>query len=274
MAKSKVGTYLDGKELAEKLKLDLRKKIVASNKEFGLAAILIGDDPASHLYVKLKEKACQDLGINFHRYLFDPKLTSEKEVLEAIAFLNKDEDTTGILVQLPLPEGFDANKIVGTITKEKDVDGFITDNSKIQSPVSVAVTELLNAAGDFAKNKSKLNALIIAKDGVLANDLKKQLQQLNLKTVTHETNIPKNSTDYDVIVIALGKPQALNKTMIKKDAIIIDIGINKLKDKTVGDVAEDAIKQASFISPVPGGVGPLTVAGLMKNLCILAEVEK
>ncbi len=266
----KIAQILDGRVLAEKIKSDLHKKIARLKKRPGLAAILVGHDPASELYIRLKEKACQEVGINFHKYLYhrqgEPHI-AEKELLKMINFLNKNDSIDGILVQLPLPPGFKTQKIIEAIAKEKDVDGFNYPKVKITPPVISAIIELLKSAPkpDYAHK----NALIIIKNNRFARGLEIQLKNLGFKNISREKKIPDNANDYEVIIIALGAPHALKKSMIKKGAIIIDVGINKLGDKIVGDVEPKAAEAAGFISPVPGGVGPLTVACLLRNTYLL-----
>ncbi|MBI5765979.1 bifunctional methylenetetrahydrofolate dehydrogenase/methenyltetrahydrofolate cyclohydrolase [Candidatus Falkowbacteria bacterium] len=270
----KSAQILDGRTLAEKIKSDLHKKIARLKRRPGLAAILVGHDPASELYIRLKEKACQEAGINFYKYLCNqpgyPHI-AEKELLKMINFLNQDERMDGILVQLPLPPGFKTQKIIEAIAKEKDVDGFNYPKVKIAPPVISAIIELLKSAPkpDYAHK----NALIIIKNNRFAHGLEIQLKNLGLKNISREKKIPDNSNDYEVIIIALGAPRALKKSMIKKGAIIIDVGINKLGDKIVGDVEPKAAEAADYISPVPGGVGPLTVACLLRNTYILSKTH-
>lgn len=266
----KSAQILDGKALAEKIKSDLPKKIAHLKRRPGLAAILVGHDPASELYIRLKEKACQEAGIDFHKYLCNqpgyPRI-AEKELLKMINFLNKDDSIDGILVQLPLPPGFKTEKIIEAIAKEKDVDGFNYPKIKIVPPTISAIIELLKSAPkpDYAHK----NALIIIKNNRFARGLEIQLKNLGLKNISREKKIPAHSNNYEVIIIALGQAHALKKSMIKKGAIIIDVGINRSGDKIVGDVEPKAAEAAGYFSPVPGGVGPLTVACLLRNTYFL-----
>lgn len=254
---------LNGQELADKIKSDLAKEIFELEKKPGLAAILVGDNEASALYVKLKEKSCHQVGINFHKY-FCPDNISEKELSELIEFLNNDQDVDGILLQLPLPEGYETQKILDLISQDKDVDGFFSNGEKNKTvpPTISAIIELLKSTEEDLKNKK---TLVIAKCDIYTGKMDKYLSALGITDVVTSETIPKNSSDYDIIIIALGQAKSLKKEMVKDGAIIIDVGINKIDGQVVGDVDESVMEVAAFVSPVPGGVGPLTVACLLRN---------
>jgi methylenetetrahydrofolate dehydrogenase (NADP+)/methenyltetrahydrofolate cyclohydrolase len=261
---------LDGKKLADEMLLSVRKKIVESKHAPGLATILVGDDPASQLYVQLKEKAAEKVGINFSKYLCNSQCYSdidERELMELIEFLNRDPMINAILLQLPLPKGFNADKIVKLISPPKDADGF--NGGKVIPPTVAAVFELLRATGENLSNKK---TLIIGKSDIFTKNIKKYLtQELTIKKSKIESSVPSDSNSYNIIIIALGQAGALKKKDVKPGAIIIDVGINKIKEKTVGDADPKVAEVAGWISPVPGGVGPLTVACLMRNVWELAK---
>jgi len=270
MSKTKA-VMLDGKSLAEKIKFELKKEIADSGLNLGLAAILVGDNEASRLYVDLKEKACKEVGITFNKYLCNNECyddIDETELLEMIDFLNRDKQINGVLVQLPLPEGFDADKVIKKIDPAKDVDGFI--NNKVTPPTITAIIELLKATGENLSDKS---TLMIGNSDIFINNLESHLAKLGIKEIKKEKAIPINCADYDIIIIALGQAHVLKKENIKDDAIIIDVGINKLDGKTVGDVDPEVADKAGFLSPVPGGVGPLTVACLLHNVLELTKIS-
>ncbi len=266
----KSAVLLDGKALAEKIKSELKKDIAESGITPGLAAILVGDNEASRLYLLLKEKAAQKVGIVFNKYLCNSECYSEideYELTEMLRFLNKDDQVNGIILQLPLPEGFDQNKMIKLIDPAKDVDGF--NGGKIIPPTIAAVIELLKSTNENLAGKK---TLIIGKSDVFTEGIKNYLQQeLALTDIAISNTIPDNSTDFDIIIIALGQAQALKKEQVKVSAIVIDIGINKVGDKTIGDVDPAVAEVASYLSPVPGGVGPLTVACLLRNTFELAK---
>lgn len=254
---------LDGRELANKIKSDLAKSIFELEAKPGLAAILVGDNEASTTYVKLKEKACHEVGIVFHNYLC-PDNIGEDKLIELINFLNKDSEVDGILLQLPLPKIYKSQKIIDTIFATKDVDGFFSAGKKNQvtPPTIAAICELLTATGEQLKDKK---TLVIAKSDVYTDKMDKYLPSIGLKNITTDSKIPKNAADYDIIIIALGQAGVLKNNMVKTGAIVIDVGINKIKGQIIGDVDEGVRDVASFVSPVPGGVGPLTVACLLRN---------
>jgi len=254
---------LNGQELADKIKSDLAKQIFDLDKKPSLAAILVGDNEASKTYVKLKEKACQEVGINFHNYL-GPDNLDEKELIELIDFLNKDNDVDGILLQLPLPDGYETQKIIDLIAKDKDVDGFFSNGEKdrVVPPTISAIMELLKVTGEDLKAKK---TLVIAKCDIYTSKMDKYLSALGIADVVTSNKIPENSANYDIIIMALGQAKSLKKEMVKSGAIVIDVGINKLDGQVVGDVDDSVMDVAGFVSPVPGGVGPLTVASLLKN---------
>ncbi|MFA5029129.1 MAG: bifunctional 5,10-methylenetetrahydrofolate dehydrogenase/5,10-methenyltetrahydrofolate cyclohydrolase [Patescibacteria group bacterium] len=274
MATKKSAVILDGKALADKIKLDLRKKIIAANQTPGLAAVLVGDDPASKIYIQLKEKACLEVGLSFHKYLCNqdcyPNI-SEAELISLIKFLNQDPETNGIIIQLPLPKKFGAEKIIKAISPLKDVDGFHPQNknSQIIPPTVAAVSELLSNTNEKLSDKS---TLIIGKSNVFLQGLKKNLKKnLKIKKIKTSTTLPTDSQNFDIIIIALGQALALKKSMVKPGAIVIDVGINRKNGQIVGDVDPKVIEVAGWVSPVPGGVGPLTVACLLKNTFLLSR---
>lgn len=254
---------LNGQELADTIKSDLAKKIFLLEKKPGLAAILVGDNEASATYIKLKEKVCHEVGINFHKYLC-PEIIDGEKLAELIQFLNKDDDVDGILLQLPLPDGYETQKTIDLISSEKDVDGFFSngEKDKVVPPTISAIIELLQSTEEDLKGKK---TLVIAKCDIYTGKMEKYLSNLGITNIETDSKIPANSADYDIIIIALGQAQSLKKEMVKNGAIVIDVGINKIDGQVVGDVDDGVNEIASFISPVPGGVGPLTVACLLRN---------
>ncbi|MEK7167584.1 MAG: bifunctional 5,10-methylenetetrahydrofolate dehydrogenase/5,10-methenyltetrahydrofolate cyclohydrolase, partial [Patescibacteria group bacterium] len=257
---------------AEEIKKDLKEKIAKMKTPPSLAAVLAGDDPSSELYVKLKEASSRKIGMEFHKYLCNEKCypdISQKKLLEVIDFLNKDKTVNGIIVQLPLPEKYDPEKVINKIDPKKDVDGFHPKNNLVVPPTISAILELLKQTKQDLKGKS---ALIIAKGDVFTKGIEKRLNELWIKT-KNSREIPADSKDYDIIIIALGKAKSLKKSMVKKDSIIIDVGINRTKNGIVGDADPKVAEVCGFLSPVPGGVGPLTVACLLKNTVLLAQEQ-
>src|SRR3989339_1355448 len=258
MANKKTATILDGKKLATKIKLDLLRQIKKQPTTPGLAAILVGNDPASSMYLNLKEQACQEVGLNFHKYLCNQQCypdISEAKLIKLIDFLNQDEETNGIIVQLPLPKKFKTQKIIDAISPAKDVDGFHPQNNQIIPPTIVAVIELLKSTKEKLADKK---TLIIGQSNVFVSGLEKFLKsKLKITDIINRTTIPNDSNKYDIVIIALGQAGILKKSMVKDGAIVIDIGINREGNKTVGDASPEVAEVAGYLSPVPGGVGPL-----------------
>ncbi len=273
---------LEGKTLAERIIDQIKQEIKTAGLTPGLAVILVGEDPASKLYVRNKEKACNKVGIYFHKYIF-PADCPEKHVFETIKFLNQDEDVQGIIVQLPLPPQFNSEKVVNAILPSKDIDGFHQDNLKklfsgqpaIISPTVQAVLTLLESTRkDFKRRKT----IILANSEIFSRPLKYLLDQKGLKTevvFSKEKDWPNQLGSADLLVIALGQPRIIKSQMLKRGATVIDVGTTYLQGKLVGDVDLEEVKdQVDLITPVPGGVGPLTVAYLLKNLINLALNKK
>ncbi len=271
---------IDGRAIAKKIREDLKQKIAAAGIKPGLAAILIGDDPASKLYVSLKEKACAEVGIHFEKHLF-PATVSEQTIIKTIEQLNNKMSIHGILVQLPLPEGFETDKIIAAIEPKKDVDGF-GPHSKAEPVLGQAVWRLITEALEHLNTEAlkHLNALVIGKSDVFLQTVSNYLHAKHLDTQTLDVKNLHNSKSLihnsDIIVVATGHPNTLTGNDFKDGAIVIDIGTNRLPDgHVVGDVDFESTKnKKGWITPVPGGVGPVTVATLLENTFELATKSK
>ena len=272
---------IDGKALAEKILLELKPKIANLKRPPGLAAILIGDDPASLLYIKNKKIACEKIGLNFHAYFCGNKISpniTEGQIIETISRLNNNPAIDGIIVQLPIPKKFDTEKITSQIKLEKDVDGFnrqkslknLGTDTLISPPLIDAVNLVLTETKKDFQNKT---AVILCKNPIFSEPMKKSLAEigLNVKIVKPEKNFSASTKKADVLIVILGKKYFVKKNMVKPEAIVIDIGTNLSgENKWAGDVDSKVAQIASFITPVPGGIGPLTVAMLIKNVYQLA----
>ncbi|MCX6743032.1 MAG: bifunctional 5,10-methylenetetrahydrofolate dehydrogenase/5,10-methenyltetrahydrofolate cyclohydrolase [Candidatus Parcubacteria bacterium] len=255
---------IDGKKIADEILLNIRKQVAKLKTIPGLAAILVGNDPASELYLKLKKNACEKVGIDFFSYFLD-KNCSEEKILETINFLNNDPDINGIIIQLPLPDKFNQDKLIKAIKPDKDIDGF-HPQTKIISPNVLGIMELLKQTKVDLKNKQ---VIILSNSEIFSQPFKKLLPKSKVEYLNPKSairNLQSELKQADVLVVAIGKPNFIKPNMIKKDAIIIDVGINKINGKTIGDVDPEVDKVAAFRSPVPGGVGPMTVAMLLQNL--------
>jgi len=274
MTDSKV-KIIDGKALSEKILLKLKDQISKLKHPPGLAVVLIGDDPASHLYVKTKKKAAQKVGINFNDYLcggkFYPDIT-ESEIIKMIDFLNKDSIINGIIVQLQIPDKFNTKKIIEHVDPKKDVDGFHPKNKSIVSPLIQAIDFALKSTG---KNLEGKTGIIIAKNPIFSEPLKNSLKSLGLKieiVKPDSKNLKSKTTKADILISVVGKKHFVKKDMVKDGAILIDVGTNLIGErKWAGDIDPKAAQKASFITPVPGGIGPLTVAFLLKNTFEIAK---
>ena len=268
---------IDGKKEAANLReeikseiLEIKKKI---NKNPSLTVILIGDFIPSQIYVRNKEKISTEVGITSNVIKY-PKEVSEKEVLDKINELNNDKNISGILVQLPLPEQISKEKIINAIDPKKDVDGFNPINvgnlaSGYKSIVPCTPLGCLLLIKKVEKNLSGKHAVIIGRSNLNGKPMAQLLLKENCTvTVVHSktNNLQEECLKADILVAAVGVPNLVKKDWVKSSAIIIDIGINKVGDKIVGDVNFEEIKDnIKAITPVPGGVGPMTIACLLKN---------
>ncbi len=274
---------IDGRALAEKIKDEIVKEIAGNRKGLdlvncprpNLAIILVGDREDSELYVSLKEKEAKKVGIDTHLYRCEENI-SERELLDTIGFLNNDDSIDGILVQLPLPENFDTDKIIRAIALKKDVDGFHPDNLNkiinscnhdgITPPVFGVVLEMLKSVNYDLKGEQ---VCVLANSDIFGKSLAKILECRGAKVEvvkSDDVNLEKKTKEADLLITALGRAQFVKREMLKDGAIIIDIGIAKEDGKVYGDVDfDDASEVASFITPVPGGVGPMTIAMAFKN---------
>ena len=252
---------IDGKKIAESVKDEIAKEIFDyKTTRPNLAIILVGDREDSKLYVSLKEKESIKVGIDAHVYRL-AETASEEEVLEVIDFLNKDKVIDGILVQLPLPKNLDTNKIIKALDPTKDVDGFHPKHpSYILSPVLSAVkASLENTEKNFKEN----SACLLYNSDIFGKGLRELLESFGVSKFLEQ----KDLKEADIIITALGKPETIKGEDIKKGAVIVDISTVNVDGKIKGDVDFESVKdKASFITPVPGGIGPMTIALLLKNV--------
>lgn len=271
---------LDGKKIAAEIRAEIKNEISKLGITPGLAVILVGADPASHLYVGLKEKTAAEAGIHFEKYLFFATEPEEK-IIAKIEELNTRPDVHGILVQLPLPYGYDESKIVSAINPKKDADGFHPENiakllsgePEIVPPVIGGILKLIESTGAEINNKK---ITILANSEIFTEPLEKLLDGNQLVTAVMPENPAAYTCDADIIITALGRPKIITADVIKSGAILIDVGTTRLEDgTTVGDVNfASAIQKAGWITPVPGGVGPMTVAMLLKTVLYLAKQKR
>ena len=268
---------IDGKKIAETLRQKLKKEIIEIKSIFksapGLTVILIGEDPASKIYVRNKEKFSKEIGINSEVIKY-PENIEEKEVLSKIIELNKNKKVSGILVQLPLPKHINKQKVIETILPEKDVDGFHPINvgnlsSGYDSKIPCTPLGCLILLKEVEKNLSGKHAVVIGRSNLNGKPMAQLLLKENCTvTITHSKtkDLKSQCNKADIIIAAVGKPKLVKGDWVKKNAIVIDVGINKTTDGIVGDVDFNEVsKVAKAITPVPGGVGPMTIACLLRN---------
>ncbi|WP_406676330.1 bifunctional methylenetetrahydrofolate dehydrogenase/methenyltetrahydrofolate cyclohydrolase FolD [Moorella sp. ACPs] len=268
---------LDGKQIAAAVREEVKQEVARLKEQGitpGLAVVLVGDDPASQVYVRNKHRACEEVGIYsvVHRL---PRETTQAELLDLIKQLNNDPQIHGILVQLPLPEHIDEKTVIDAIALEKDVDGFSPANvgnlvigDKCFYPCTpYGCMVLLDKAGIDPKGKK---AVVVGRSNIVGKPMAMMLLAHHATvTICHSRtkNLAEECRQADILVAAVGKPEMITGDMIKEGAVVIDVGINRVGEKKlVGDVHfESAAQKASWITPVPGGVGPMTIAMLLKN---------
>ena len=275
---------IDGTKIKGQILTDLKETVAKLDGQPGLAVILVGDNPASKAYIGMKKKACENLGIQSYEFLL-PETASEDELINVIDACNENPDVNGILLQMPLPKGFDEQKMLERILPEKDVDGFHPVNvgklliglETFKSCTPYGVAHLLQAYNIDTEGK---HVVVIGRSNIVGKPMAAILVQNDVganATVTICHSRTKNLKDItkqaDIIIAAIGKPHFVTADMVGEGAVVIDVGINRVDDaqdprgyKLVGDVDFDAVKdKTSAITPVPGGVGPMTIAMLMTN---------
>lgn len=275
---------INGKELAKKIRLEVKeevKELKAKGIEPKLSVIMVGTDKASEVYVRNKSKACEEIGIAFEEFLLSEETTME-ELLALIEKLNNRKDIHGILLQSPIPKHLDIRKAFNSINYKKDVDGFQPINvgklalgeEGFVSCTPAGVMEMLKEYNIEIQGKK---AVVIGRSTIVGKPLAQLLLNANATvTICHSKtqNIEQIAKEADILVAALGKPKFVTESMVKNGAVVIDVGINRTAEgKLIGDVDfENVEKIASYITPVPGGVGPMTVAQLMKNVVKAAKL--
>ncbi len=277
---------IDGKQISIELKDELKERVAeyrAQGIEITLAVIQVGNDKASSVYVGNKKKACEYIGIHSLSYELEED-TTEEELLELIQKLNGDDRVNGILVQLPLPEHIDEDKVIETIDAKKDVDGFhpmsvgaLSIGKKgFISCTPYGIIELLQRSGTEIDGKE---CVVIGRSNIVGKPMSMLLLRENA-TVTvahsHTKNLKEVAKRADILIVAIGRPQFIDHEYVKEGAVVIDVGIHRDENnKLCGDVNyEDVFPHVSAITPVPGGVGPMTIAMLMKNCVNAVEIQK
>ena len=276
-----MSNIINGTEIAKIIKDEIKKDIEKlQGKKPCLAVIIVGDDEASHIYVKNKNNACDYVGIKTDTYFLKDSI-SENEILDLIEKLNNDINVNGILVQLPLPKHINEKDILLKISPLKDVDGFhpynigmlSTNNAILKSCTPSGCIELLKRYNVEIKGK---NALVIGRSNIVGKPISMMLLNEDATvTVAHTKtkNLEYLTKQADIIIVAIGVANFLKSNMIKDGVVLIDVGMNRFEDKLCGDIDFSCIDKASLITPVPGGVGPMTITMLMKNCLIAYKIQ-
>ncbi len=279
---------IDGKKIASDIRKELKEKIDKLKSEGrnvpGLVAIIVGDNPASQIYVASKSKACEEIGMRTKVEKFPVKF-QEKELIEVIEKYNSDKDYHGILVQLPLPKHINENKIIEAISPKKDVDGFhpmsvgnlVIGKETFVSCTPAGIQELLKR---YYINTRGKHLVVVGRSNIVGKPIANLMLQKNdyansIVTVCHSaaSDLSYYTKQADILIAAIGQPEMIKGDMVKEGVVVIDVGINRIEDKTsskgykiVGDVAfNEVAPKSSYITPVPGGVGPMTIAMLLSN---------
>lgn len=285
---------IDGKMLAQQIResveSDVRAMVLAGFPRPGLATILVGENPASHVYISMKHKACEQVGIESFGYVL-PDNASQHEVESLVSELNSNTRVNGILVQLPLPSGLDEERILTTINLNKDVDGLNPINfgrlaQKGRDPLFTPCTPsgVIFMLDHVGAQLDGANAVVLGRSNIVGMPVALLLVRRNATVTichTHTQNLPKAVRQGDVVIAAIGRAETVRGDWVKPGAIVIDVGTNRVEDATkksgyrlVGDVAYEEVKEvAGAISPVPGGVGPMTIAMLLKNTVRAAKLS-
>lgn len=278
-------TLIDGKAVSTKIRDEIAADAAAFEKnngrKIGLAVVLVGENPASKVYVRNKILACEQTGIaSFEYYL--PETSTTEDVLEVVRALNADDKVDGLLVQLPLPRGIDEKRVLSEVSPKKDVDGFhavnagnlLLGNPCLSACTPTGIMELIKSTGESVEGK---HAVVIGRSNIVGKPVALMLLAANATvTVCHSKtkDLEKYTRDADILVVAIGVKEFVTGDMIKKGSIVIDVGMNRA-DKLYGDVHfESASAVAGYITPVPGGVGPMTITMLLRNTVKAAGFAK
>ncbi len=282
MEEIKMAKLIDGKAVSQKVKDEVRAEIERDGLKVGLAVVIVGNNQASRVYVNNKKKACEVCGIQSFEYAL-PEETPESELLDLVDTLNKDPNVNGILVQLPLPKHIDEEKIIARISPEKDVDAFhavnvgkiMIGNYSFLPCTPAGVMELIHSTGTDVSGKE---CVVIGRSNIVGKPMAMLLLHENATvTICHSRtkDLAAVCRRADILVSAVGKADFVTADMVKEGAIVIDVGMNRnAENKLCGDVKFDEVEpKASYITPVPGGVGPMTIAMLMKNTLMAKRLQ-
>ena len=272
---------LDGKSLSQRVLNKLKDDVASLDKTPTLVVVLVGENPASQIYVNIKEKKAKSIGVNSSVIKYPEDIT-EAELLAKIQELNENEDVDAILVQLPLPEHICSKKVLNTISPKKDVDGFTPENAGRLAvgmvPYAYPCTPkgIVRLLEEYEIEIVGKHVVIVGRSNIVGKPMAQMMLNRNA-TVTichsHTKDLEKITKTADILISAVGVSNVIKKNMVKKNAVVVDVGISKSDGKVYGDVAKDVESVASFITPVPGGVGPMSIATLMSNTVELAKLR-
>ncbi|MDD3171988.1 MAG: bifunctional 5,10-methylenetetrahydrofolate dehydrogenase/5,10-methenyltetrahydrofolate cyclohydrolase [Bacilli bacterium] len=273
---------LDGKKMAELITIRVAKEVADIEEKITLSLILVGQDPASLIYINKKQKACEEAGIIVDEHFLDDNIT-QKELLKIISECNNNSKIHGILVQMPLPSHIDADIVLNSINPNKDVDGLnIINQGKLLAGMETIVPATPKGVITLLKKNyidiAGKNVVVVGRSRLVGKPLSLLFLQNNATvTIAHSktVNLKEVTKRADILAVAVGIPNFITADMVKKDAVVVDIGINKVEGKLVGDVKYSEVSEiASYITPVPKGIGPMTIASLLENVLICYQIQK
>lgn len=273
-------TMMPGKPLAERVRAQVAEEVAAIG-EVGLATILVGEDPASQVYIRSKHKAATEAGIHAHDLRL-PVETSEEELLARVAELDADDSIDAILVQLPLPGHIDEARVIRAIDVRKDVDGLHPFNAGqlyLGRPTIVPATPLgiMELLAEHEIRLDGARAAVVGRSDIVGKPIAQLLTQANATVAvchSHTDDLARYTLDADVLVVAAGRPGLVDPSMVKAGGVVVDVGVNRTEAGLVGDVDSGAAEVAAFMTPVPGGVGPMTIALLLRNAVRCAQYRR
>ena len=271
---------MDGKALAAKVRAEVARELEEIGVSIGLATVLVGEDPASAVYIRRKQEACREVGIEPIDHKLDESL-SEEDLLELVEELNGDDRVTGILVQLPLPEQIDEDRIIRAVHPIKDVDGFHPTNAGQLfqgNPTFAAATPsgIMELLREYDVELKGAHAVVVGRSNIVGKPMALLLLAEHATvTIAHSRtqDLAAVTKEADVLVVAVGHPETVTASMVKPGSTVIDVGINRVNGTLVGDVSVDVRDQAGLLTPVPGGVGPMTIAALLRNTVRAARYQ-
>jgi methylenetetrahydrofolate dehydrogenase (NADP+)/methenyltetrahydrofolate cyclohydrolase len=274
-------TMLDGKALAERVRAEVKEDAAGLGEEIGLATVLVGDDPASHVYIRIKHRTAREVGIRtIDRRL--PEDTSENDLVDLVAELNEDDSIDGILVQTPLPSQIDEARVMRTIDPMKDVDGLHPFNAGQlffgrQTLVGATPLGIMRLLVEYEIPVAQKRAVVVGRSLIVGRPIAMLLLHANATlTICHSRtdDLVHHTRDADILVVAVGTRDLVTPDMVKPGAAVIDVGMNRLGDRVVGDVDPRVAAVAGFLTPVPGGVGPMTIAYVLANAVRAARYRR